>query len=640
MNKTRFIKYLLFFLFVITVSYSEAYGNYPEGGWSISILPSSVRVDPVSTEIIEERFDAVPVRKARYSLLENNWIFNGKDVNLHSARGEYISFQLVLINHSLKTLEGISVEMEPFKNISHQLNIHPELFLEWSVEVKMHSGGYPKSSLGKGWYPDALIPFECIQMSEPPGRWIYPLMLPDFNNRIGNQRSIVVWVDQFVPFEREDAAPGIYSSVISVKIQDHRKLIPVNLTIWDFAIPNENKYRASLQHEGFLSYADEKLELQVYQLLKKHRVSAMDPTYKPGLIISGNGEVQYLWDEFDHRLKKYFTGEAFTKEYGYHFGPGYAEPVENFLPPFDVYGKHDTRGWPDIGKPEEERNPENQKIYIDAIHQFRDHILNLIDPEKTMLTVYLNGLDESYFPEAWNRMAYYGEIFKKHFPESCFRIDGSYGEEAMKIVRPFISAWGAHTINYNYDEIGSIRQAGIKDWIYGSMIYESDVNSWVGSSTYIDLPLVNERAISWATFKYGTFSWLSWGIGAGWKAAWYDPETWKDYRDDRDERQEQKILNGNGCLLYPPDIIPNVRVVCPSIRLKNIRNGIQEYEYLTLLKQISPDENITNDFVNKLINRPFGRMAIGVVDVWSFDAEEWDNMRLQLGEQIHSLLKE
>jgi len=229
-------------------------------------------------------------------------------------------------------------------------------------------------------------------------------------------------------------------------------------------------------------------------------------------------------------------------------------------------------------------------------------------------------------------------MFKEYFPESYFRIDGSYGEDAMKVVRPSISSWGAHTINYNYDEIGEIRDAGIKDWIYGSMIYESRVNSWVGSSTYIDLPLVNERAISWSTFKYGTYSWLSWGIGAGWMAAWYDPETWKDYRDDRDERQEQKILNGNGCLLYAPNIVPNVGVVCPSIRLKNIRNGIQEYEYLTLLKRLTPDSNAVHEVVNEIINEPFGRNAIGVIDVWNFNAEEWDKKRVQLGSQIHSVL--
>ena len=69
---------------------------------------------------------------------------------------------------------------------------------------------------------------------------------------------------------------------------------------------------------------------------------------------------------------------------------------------------------------------------------------------------------------------------------------------------------------------------GIEDWLYGPMLYESKVNSWVGSSTFLDLPLINDRAISWSSWKYRTYSWISWGIGAGWERAWYDPETWKD----------------------------------------------------------------------------------------------------------------
>lgn len=630
---------VLFALFsiMLTDCSQEAAKTSTPNEWDIGILPSSVRFNPVTTEVIENNFDAVPGDKS-VTRLNSNWVYDGKSANLYTARGEYVSFQLVVINNSLKTLENIMVEMEPFSFNNQQIPISPELFLEWSVEVKTTSGGYPKSTLGKGWYPDALIPFECIQQTEPPRRWLYPLILPDFNNRIEDQKALMIWVDQFIPFSSEDAPPGDYSTTITVRIQNETKSIPVNLKIWDFAIPNENKFRAALQHEGFVSRANENLELQVYQLLKKHRVSVMDPTYKPGLTVTAKGEVKYDWGEFDKRLEKYFTGKAFTKEYGYNFGPGYGEPVENFLPPFDVYGKHDTSGWPDIGKPEAEKKPENQKIYIDAIVQFRNHLLKYIDPEKTMLTVYLNGLDESYFPEAWDRMAYYGELFKKYLPEAYYRIDGSYGEDAMKVVMPSISSWGAHTINYNYDEIGEIRKAGIKDWIYGSMIYESNVNSWVGSSTYIDLPLVNERAISWSAFKYGTFSWISWGIGAGWMAAWYDTETWKDYRDDRDgERQEQKVLNGNGSLIYPPNIIPNVSVVCPSIRLKNIRNGIQEYEYLTLLKKLTPNKNTAYEIVDEIINKPFGPNAIGVIDIWSFNAEEWDKKRIQIGELINSL---
>lgn len=612
-----------------------------KGEWQISIVPASIRLDPTTNEVIESRFHAgsvnVPERK---NILEKNWIYDSNQVALHGARGEYISFQLVITNHSDSTLTGINIDMSPFKNGDAQFKINPELFLEWSVQVKTPSTGYPKASLGTGWYPDALIPFGYIQTdsSKVKNRWVYPLTLPDFNNRITNQRSQIIWVDQYIPFEDKEAKPGDYTSTVSVTIGDETQKIPVQLTVWDFAIPNENKLKASLQQEGFLSGMDEENELSVYQLFKRNRVSLMDPTYRPDLQVSKEGKVNFNWNAFDHRLKKYLTGEAFTNTYGYDYGPGYGEPLETFALPFDVYGKHGTTGWPDIGKPNVERNPENQAIYRNAIQKVRKHLQPMINTKKTDLTVYLNGLDESYFPEAWDRMVYFGNVFQKEYPEAQFRVDGAYSEEAMNIIGESIDAWASHTINYDIDQVKKYQQMGIKDWLYGPMLYESKVNSWVGSSTFIDLPLINDRAISWSCWKYNTYSWISWGIGAGWERGWYDPESWKDfYKEDSQADAEfaYRKFNGNGSLIYKPGIVPNVKEACPSIRLKTMRDGVQEYEYLRLLAENDGNSKRVDKIVNELINLPFGDNAIGELDVWSYDAQKWDESRIKIGKLIN-----
>lgn len=640
------LKLLKINLIGILMASLSASGMQPNAlDWEISILPASVRLDPTSNEIIEHRFDAVERSPSQQgNLLEKNWMYDGERAALHAARGEYISFQLVLINHTDSPLLGISVAMSPFKNEGSRLTINPELFLEWAVEVKTPSTGYPRASLGTGWYPDALIPIKCLQMdsSQLERRWIYPLILPDFNNRMDNQRSQIIWVDQYIPFEAEEARPGTYTSTVSVTIGETTQEIPVSLTVWDFALPNENKLKASLQQEGFLSGMDEKQELAVYQLFKRNRVSLMDPTYQPDLSVSTSGEITIQWDSFDHRLKKYLTGDAFTDAYGYPYGPGYGEPIETFALPFDVYGKHGTTGWPDIGRPEVERKPENQALYIHTIQQVRRHLQTMINPRKTDLTVYLNGLDESYFPEAWDRMVYYGDIFKREYPEAQFRVDGAYSEEAMSIIGTSIDAWASHTINYNIDEVEKYQKMGIKDWLYGPMLYESKVNSWVGSSTFIDLPLINDRAISWSCWKYHTYSWISWGIGAGWERGWYDPESWKDFfKEDAeaDAAFTYRKFNGNGSLIYKPGVVPNVEEVCPSIRLKTMRNGVQEYEYMRLLTELDGNSDRADTIVNTIIKEPFGENAIGNFAVWSYDAEQWDQSRSKLGELINQTHK-
>jgi Domain of unknown function (DUF4091) len=608
--------------------------------WEINVIPPSVRLDPVTNKIIEQRFNGVKDAVPQKNLLSTNWIYKDNRVKLHAARGEYVSFQLVITNNSAATLEEISIDLSSFKNSKTHLKIAPELFLEWSVEVKTPSTGYAKSSLGNGWYPDALIPLDLIQAdsSKVTGRWTYPLWLPDFNNRVDNQKSLIVWVDQFIPFNESDATAGTYESAVAVTVGSETKRIPVDLTIWNFAIPNENFLKASLQQEGFLSSMDEKRELEVYQLFKRNRIALMDPNYQPVLGNTSANTLKINWNDFDKRLKKYFSGEAFTKAYGYPYGPGYGEPLEVFILPFDVYGKHGTPGWPDIGKPDVEKNKSNTEKYINAVKEVRSHLSSFVDQKKTDLFVYLNGLDESYFPEALDRMVYFGNLFKKNYPEAQFRVDGAYDPESMNKIGKSINAWASHTINYNIDEIKRYRKLGIKEWLYGPLLYEGKVNSWVGSSTFMDLPLICDRALSWSCWKYKTHSWLSWGAGFGWKSGWYDPETWKDaYKNGADSDPEYtfKKQNGNALLIYSPGIIPNVNKVCPSIRLKTMRNGVQEYEYMRLLTKLDQNSSRADKIVNDIIKEPFGEKSIGNLDVWSFDAERWDQKRIELGELIN-----
>ena len=630
---------LAFLVTILAFSCNSDNSGAKDQYWEISILPSSVRLDPVNNEIIDDRFVLMKGKTQHSDLLKENQVYDGERTTLAGARGEYVSFQLVLTNNTSSILKNIVVDMPSFRMDDKTFAIKPELFLEWAVKVKTPSTGYPESSLGSGWYPDALIPFKYIQMdsSKVTRRWTYPLWLPDFNNRIEDQKSLIVWIDQYIPFNREEAFPGTYTTSVSVTIDGQTKEIPVDLKVWDFAIPNENKFKASLQHEGFLKNMSEEQELEISQLMKRNRIGLLDPTYDPEIEITKNKQVNINWKPLDDRLVKYFTGEAFTSEYGYEYGPGYGEPIETFGLPFDVYGKHGTAGWPDIGKADVERNPENKAIYLDAIKKVRSHYASIIDPKKTDITVYLNGLDESYFPEAWARMVYFGDLFREYYPEARFRIDGGYSEEALQIVKNSIDSWASHTIEYDYETVKKYQDMGIRVWLYGPMLYESKVNSWVGSSTFIDLPLVNDRAISWSCWKYDAYSWLSWGAGAGWVNGWYDPESWKDASKERAESDAEftyKKLNGNALLIYSEGVVPNVNGACPSIRLKTLRNGVQEYEYMRLLSEFDKSTVRVDSIVNSIIKYPFGPRAIGNKDIWEYDAQKWDENRMMMGEMI------
>lgn len=629
---------VLLAVFFLSLSACGPKKEIASGELFVSAIPSSVRLDPVTGKIIEDRPDLYKMESLG-SLLESNWVYENDTVRLYAARGEYVSFQLVLGTAEKNTLKDLFVEMPAFSLSGNVLEVKPELFLEWSVEVKTRSFGYTRSSYGPGWYPDALIPLECLAIDQSkPGRADYPLTLPDFRNRLDNQRYQIIWVDQFVPFEREKAGPGIYRSEITVRTGKDSKKIPVLLKVWDFAIPNRNSLAGNLHHEGFLANQDEKSELAIYQLLKRNRVVPVDPNYRPAVNISPSGKVAFDWTAYDQSLKKYFTGEAFTAKYGYS-GPGYGEPLEIYLLPFNCYSDHKgrvRRGWPDVATQENERQPEKRAVYVDAIRQYREHILSMVDTSRTRLVVFLNGLDESYYPEAWDRMVYYGKMFKEYFPEARHRVDGGYSKEAMEVIHGAINYWCCHTVGYNFETVKAYRELGVTDWIYGPVLYEGENNSGVGSSTFIDLELTNERVISWATWKYRALTWCSWGIGSGWMAAWHDPETWKLASREKDGPLKGYIYNGNALEVYPPGIIPSVNVPCPTVRLKNMRDGVEEYEFLKLLSELEGSRQKADQVADRIIYLPFGEQSIGNLDVWNHNPAEWDAARIELGALVES----
>ena len=288
-----------------------------------------------------------------------------------------------------------------------------------------------------------------------------------------------------------------------------------------------------------------------------------------------------------------------------------------------------------------EREPARRKIYLETIRRVREHVLAMVNPEKTDLVVYLNGLDESYFPEAWDRMKYWGEIYKEHFPEIKFRVDGSYSREAMEIIYDAIDYWCCHTIGYDIETIRAYRKLGVTDWLYGPQLYEREKNGWCGSSTFMDLELTNERLISWACWKYGTHTWCSWGIGAGWRTAWYNSETWKDcFRNHGTGPLSYRNYNGNAMVIYASGIVPRVNVVCASVRLKNMRDGVEEYEMMRMLSELDGSRERADKVVNSIVFSPYGKASIGNLEAWNHNVRRWDEARIRLGEMIEQAIKE
>ncbi len=104
---------------------------------------------------------------------------------------------------------------------------------------------------------------------------------------------------------------------------------------------------------------------------------------------------------------------------------------------------------------------------------------------------------------------------------------------------------------------------------------------WGRPGIMIEFPNIDARMMFWMCFKYNAEGFLYWGT-THWDLNCKDDKRWPEVPWITYNRQPGH--NGCGYLIYPgPDGTP-----LSSIRLETVRDGIEDYEYLYLLKNLVP----------------------------------------------------
>jgi len=148
---------------------------------------------------------------------------------------------------------------------------------------------------------------------------------------------------------------------------------------------------------------------------------------------------------------------------------------------------------------------------------------------------------------------------------------------------------------------------------------------------FIDGPAMDPVMVPWITWRYGMNGILYWDI-AFWPQTpdpWLDPVTYLSGFLCSDGY----ILNGEGCMVYPGNHAKrytgqnDVDGPVSSIRLELLREGIEDYEYLWLLKSLGD-----SDFADRAVQGM-------VVDVSAFsrNVDELFELRQKMAARIESL---
>ena len=114
-------------------------------------------------------------------------------------------------------------------------------------------------------------------------------------------------------------------------------------------------------------------------------------------------------------------------------------------------------------------------------------------------------------------------------------------------------------------------------WTYTALCQGEPTPWW-----HTDYPLLNYRVPAWIAWRYKMKGLLYWGGMSYWREV-EDPWTQADTYHDK------LVLNGEGSIVYPARAVGYDGIVS-SLRLKALRDAIEDYEYLSILEQLGKRE--------------------------------------------------
>ena len=548
-----------------------------------------------------------------HGYLQSNPAWDGQAITLRGARGETVAFQ-VMVQSGALPLQAVDAHPSELRRQGGGSIAAPRFsrFREWYVPVTVRSTS-PGGSAGPGEYPDALVP------AGTPG-WGLPVDVPA-------GRTQGIWIDLAIP---GSALGGSYRGTLVVT-GGGRTLarFDLALAVHDFALPAERHLRWRVGYggweavpghfgipEGSTRWLD--LERDLYRLIwEGHRVAPTTHYNNPRLQTSGTGAALAIdWGPFDRRFGGYLDGSAF----------GDRVPVNIFALPINLHAGWPTRVSADPRKVDAATLTAASRLvarhWDEKGWRLRDtfvYVADEPDPVRHASIRKACAAVRAGDPRIRTSVAFYTE-FADHARSIVAELGG------------LVTMWD---IAGDQLDLAALRQRQVAGDSVG--IYQGGEPFEGGEALDNDgLALTTWPWIAWryrldTLFLYNITEWdyerldhakVPWAGGK--RQIWENPlnQSW--------------ATNSQGVLVYPGWYV-GIEGVVASIRLKQVRRGMQDYEYLWLAKQRG--KGTTADAVcRRLVPRaldeagPLGR--VGARGWWERDPRAWAAARQALADAI------
>ena len=530
------------------------------------------------------------------------WSAEKKKITVAGAGNEHVSFQVVITTPvppgwRPKAPDGFFVKASDLTsaNGGSILKNQVSLFLEHYIQIYAIS-----SPIGAtGLWPDALAPLK------------EPFSMQAQYAVVGNRP---IWVDVFIP---SGTPKGNYSGTITVTRFDKIiETLGVEVEVYGFSLPEETHLItyvniskseiARFYNKQEASPEMEELTQNYFTFLYEHRMETWfnDPLV-PAITIKGETvELKFNDQRYNQYLNKQKTKRVILetapndiiRQYGQdHFSDASVKMVKQYLAAVESYFR--KNGWRDrlvfnspIDEPNTKQDYEDTRRWARIVHETVPGIPFLAtespvtdNPEWGSLRGYVNNY------------CVHGNSLNDPAVKQALREEQAKGGEAT--------------------------------W------YISCDQTYPQPNYFIDAPALDPVMVPWITERYKMNGILYWAANF-WNQTpdpWLDPVTYISGF----ECSGGYVLNGEGSLIYPGNHTkrytgqPDVNGAVSSVRFELLRDGIEDYEYLWMLKNKGD-----TDFADKQVQNL-------VIDVSTFsrNLEELYLTRKAMARKLEQLSK-
>ncbi len=507
--------------------------------------------------------------------------FGADAAEIAAARNEVESFQVVVTAPS-GHLRVVAAEIsdlvgEDGARIGKE---NVRLYRQEYVRVRLST---PRAELPPGLYPDPLVPFTNPVTGEPiepltqrRERWGEPLVTRGYDMyalpfEVFQGQNQPIWVDVHVP---KDVPAGEYRGTFTVTAQQGTASVPVRLTVWDFTLPDGPTHSTHFGHFATVgrffdvdrgSERFREIEARYCRALAEHRINPPIPRH---LLPEVNADGSLSIDSERHEALTRFIDEMALTDFQVPSAPFARLP-------------HSTRepGYADIAPEEREKAQRYYREYYEYLEENGWH-------ERA----YVYVLDEPNLPENYEQVVVLGEMIHEAAPglkrlvvEQTYPHDPSWPnmDEAIDIWCPL---WAF----INRETLEERLAAGDEAWSYTALVQRAppyhpryeEVRDKDPPYWHIDRPTLVFRVPTWINRQYGITGLLYWSTVTRVIDPWFNPAF-----------THPRHYNGGGFLLYPGAPC-GIDGPITSIRLKVLRDGLEDYEYFVLLESLAGPEAV------------------------------------------------